>query len=320
MWLRLTEKQRVGLKLKKLCPFRVIIDHELRETDMPPQERNRFADYVAGSISVALAEDVGPGDLTAQLVPAGQQAQASVFTREACILCGRLWFDEVFAQLDKSIVVDWHIDEGVRADAGQLICTVNGTARSVLTGERTALNILQLLTATATTTHAYVDTITGTRATILDTRKTLPGLRLAQKYAVQIGGAQNHRIGLYDAILIKENHIASGGGIRKTLETALELCENALVEIEVETLDETREALQAGAHRLLLDNFSTDGLAAAVRLRDDIAPAITLEASGGITLDNIREIAETGVDYISVGALTKDVKAIDLSMQFELQD
>jgi len=286
---------------------------------MTPQERSRFADYVTGSIRIALAEDVGPGDLTTELVPAGQQAQASVFAREACTLCGRLWFDEVFEQLDQSIVIDWHIDEGGRADVDQRVCTVSGSARSVLTGERTALNFLQLLSATATTAHAYVDAITGTQATILDTRKTIPGLRLAQKYAVQIGGAQNHRIGLFDAILIKENHIASGGGIRKTLETALKLSENILVEIEVETLDETREALTAGAHRLLLDNFSTDGLAAAVQLRDNIAPDITLEASGGITLDNIRAVAETGVDYISIGALTKDVKAIDLSMQFDVQ-
>jgi len=286
---------------------------------MTPQERSRFIDYVTGSVRIALAEDVGPGDLTAELIPAGQQAQARVFAREACILCGRPWFDEVFGQLDKSIAIDWHVDEGGRAAVDQLICTVSGSARSVLTGERTALNFLQLLSATATTAHMYVDAITGTPTTILDTRKTIPGLRLAQKYAVQIGGAQNHRIGLYDAILIKENHIASGGGIRKTVETALELSENILVEIEVETLDETREALKAGAHRLLLDNFSTDGLAAAVQLRDDIAPDITLEASGGITLDNIRAVAETGVDFISIGALTKDIKAVDLSMQFDLQ-
>ncbi len=285
---------------------------------MTPQERYEFADYVAGTTHIALAEDVGPGDLTAALVPAGQQVQARVFAREACILCGRPWFDEVFGQLDKSIAIDWHVDEGSRADVDQLICTVSGSARSVLTGERTALNFLQLLSATATKVHAYVDAITDTPATILDTRKTIPGLRLAQKYAVRIGGAQNHRIGLYDAILIKENHITSGGGIRKTLETALKLSENILVEIEVETLDEAGEALKAGAHRLLLDNFSTDGLAAAVLLRDDIAPDITLEASGGITLDNIRAVAETGVDYISIGALTKDVNAIDLSMQFDL--
>jgi len=282
-------------------------------------ERNGFIDYVAGSISVALAEDVGPGDLTAELAPAGQQVQAAVFSREACTLCGQPWFNEVFRQLDESVDIDWHINEGDRAEPGKLLCTVSGSARSVLTGERTALNFLQLLSATATIAHTYVDAIAGTQATILDTRKTIPGLRLAQKYAVQIGGAQNHRIGLYDAILIKENHIASGGGIRKTLETALKLGKSVLVEIEVETLDETREALEAGAHRLLLDNFSTDGLAAAVQLRDDLAPAITLEASGGITLKNIRKIAETGVDYVSIGALTKDIKAVDLSMQFDLQ-
>ncbi|MDP6675080.1 MAG: carboxylating nicotinate-nucleotide diphosphorylase [Gammaproteobacteria bacterium] len=287
---------------------------------MPPQERNGFTDYVTGSVSVALAEDVGPGDLTAELVPLDQRAQARVVSRETCILCGRPWFDEVFAQLDDSIVVTWNVDEGERAHTDQLVCTISGSARSILTGERTALNFLQLLSATATTTHAFVDAISGTRAAILDTRKTLPGLRLAQKYAVLIGGAQNHRIGLHDAILIKENHITSGGGISKILESALQPDESVLIEIEVETLDETREALEAGAHRLLLDNFSCDGLAAAVQLRDDIAPNIDLEASGGITLDNIGAIAATGVNYISVGALTKDVKAVDLSMQFELQD
>ncbi len=286
---------------------------------MTTQNQDGFTNYVASSIKVALAEDVGPGDLTAELIPAEQQVQARVLAREACILCGQPWFDEVFRQLDASITVDWQIAEGDRAIADQLICAINGPARSVLTGERTALNFLQLLSATATTVHAYVEAISGTQTTILDTRKTIPGLRLAQKYAVQIGGAQNHRIGLYDAILIKENHIASGGGISKTLKTALELSKNILVEIEVETLDETREALKAGAHRILLDNFSTDGLAAAVRFRDEITPDITLEASGGITLDNVRAIAATGVDYISIGALTKDVKAIDLSMQFEWQ-
>jgi len=284
---------------------------------MTTQNQDSFANYVASSIKVALAEDVGPGDLTAELIPVGQQVQARVLAREACILCGRPWFDEVFRQLDASITVDWQIEEGDRAVADQLICTVNGPARSVLTGERTALNFLQLLSATASTAHDYVEAISGTQATILDTRKTIPGLRLAQKYAVRIGGAQNHRIGLYDAILIKENHIASGGGISKTIGTALQLSEDVLVEIEAETLDEMQEALKAGAHRILLDNFSTDGLATAVRLRDEMAPDITLEASGGITLDNVRAIAATGVDYISIGALTKDVKAIDLSMQFE---
>jgi nicotinate-nucleotide pyrophosphorylase (carboxylating) len=287
---------------------------------MTPEERTRFADYVSGSIRIALAEDIGPGDLTAALVPDGQRAQARVIARENCILCGRPWFDEVFGQLDESIAIDWHIDEGGRAEADQLICTVSGAAQSVLTGERTALNFLQLLSATATAAYTYVDAVTDTQAIILDTRKTIPGLRLAQKYAVRVGGAQNHRIGLYDAILIKENHIASGGGIRKTLEAATRLSTDVLIEIEVETLDQAREALEAGVHRLLLDNFSTDGLAAAVQLRNDIAPDITLEASGGITLDNIRAIAETGIDYISIGALTKDVRAIDLSMQFDLQD
>ena len=287
---------------------------------MGDTRENAFTDYVTGTIRIALAEDVGPGDLTAGLVPESQRAQARVIAREACILCGRPWFTEVFAQLDDTVTIDWEIDEGGRAEAGQLICTVNGPAHSVLTGERTALNFLQLLSATATAAHAYVGAVADTQAVILDTRKTIPGLRLAQKYAVRVGGAQNHRIGLYDAILIKENHVASGGGVRRTLEAAKRLGGDVLVEIEVETLDQAREALEAGAHRLLLDNFSPDGLAAAVRLRDDIAPDITLEASGGITLDNVRAIALAGVDYISIGALTKDVRAIDLSMQFDLGD
>ena len=280
-----------------------------------------FADYIAGSVRIGLVEDIGSGDLTASLIPESQQAQARVIARETCILCGRQWFDQVFRQLDESIVVDWQVAEGGRAKPEQLICTISGAARSMLTGERTALNFLQLLSATATIAREYVDAIRTTKAVILDTRKTIPGLRLAQKYAVRTGGAQNHRIGLHDAILIKENHIAAGGGIRKTLESAFRLSEeNILVEIEVETLDQAREALEAGAHRLLLDNFSIDSLTAAVRLRNDIAPDTALEASGGIRFDNILAVAETGIDYISVGALTKDVRAIDLSMQFELRD
>lgn len=287
---------------------------------MTPPEPDAFAQYITRSIDVALAEDVGPGDLTAQLIPATQRAEARVITRQDCVFCGRQWFDEVFHQLDADISVKWRVDDGDRVAADSRLCTVRGPARAVLTGERTALNFLQMLSATATTTRAYVDAIAGTNTTILDTRKTIPGQRLAQKYAVRAGGAQNHRIGLYDAILIKENHIASGGGIGRTLETALEIGHDVLVEIEVETLAEARAALAADAHRLLLDNFSTDDLAAAVRLRDDIAPAITLEASGGITLATVRTIAETGVDFISIGALTKDFRAIDLSMQFELHD
>ena len=280
---------------------------------------SELADYVTRSIQLALSEDVGSGDLTAGLVPARQTAVARVIAREACILCGRPWFDEVFAQLDSAVRIDWHCHEGAAVTAEQTVCTLSGTARSVLTGERTALNFLQSLSATATAAHAYVDSVSGTDTVILDTRKTIPGLRLAQKYAVRTGGAQNHRIGLFDAILIKENHIASGGGIGPTLEAAFAIDGDVLVEIEVETLDQAREALEAGAHRLLLDNFSLDGLATAVQLRNDIAPTITLEASGGITLDNVRAVAETGVDFISIGALTKDVQAIDLSMQFELQ-
>ena len=269
---------------------------------------------------LALAEDVGPGDLTAGLVPATQVASARVIAREPCILCGRPWFEEVFKQIDPAIHINWHVGEGGAVKTDQVLCEISGQARGVLTGERTALNFLQLLSATSTITHHYVAAVEDTKATILDTRKTIPGLRLAQKYAVQIGGAQNHRIGLYDAILIKENHIAAGGGIAATIATALNIENDALVEAEVETLDEAKAALEAGAHRLLLDNFSIDGLKSAVNLRDQIAPGITLEASGGITLENVLAVASTGIDFISIGALTKDVKAIDLSMQFELSD
>lgn len=275
-------------------------------------------DYITGSVSVALAEDVGTGDLTANLIPEAQKACAIVTTREDIIVAGSPWFEEVFAQLDGQIEVDWNRAEGERAAAMEALCTVTGPARTILTGERTALNFLQLLSATATQTGTYVAAIAGTSAVILDTRKTLPGLRLAQKYAVLCGGAQNHRIGLYDAILIKENHIVSAGSIQSAVTAAHEQNTGVLIEVEVETLDQGRDALRSGAHRLLLDNFELEELREAVRLRDNEAPTITLEASGGINLGNIRQVAETGVDFISVGALTKDVEAADLSMRFQL--
>ncbi|MFW2403830.1 MAG: carboxylating nicotinate-nucleotide diphosphorylase [Gammaproteobacteria bacterium] len=277
-----------------------------------------LAQYLMTSVGVALAEDVGPGDLTAVLVPAEQRAIARVVTRENCVICGQPWFDEVFAQLDKSVEVEWRCREGERVTADQALCEIRGPARAVLTGERTALNFLQLLSATATAARRYADAVADTQTIILDTRKTIPGLRLAQKYAVMAGGAANHRIGLYDAILIKENHITAAGGIEAAVGNAMRNASDVLIEVEVETLDQLAETLATPAQRVLLDNFSLSGMRKAVAMRDDRNEDVTLEASGGITLDNVREIAETGVDYISIGALTKDVRAIDLSMRFQI--
>jgi len=263
-------------------------------------------------------EDVGNGDLTAGLVPAEQQATATVISRDAAVICGRPWFDEVFRQLDPEVQVEWLVDEGAHVKADTELCRVTGGARPILTGERSALNFLQLLSATATVAAEYTAAVSGTAATILDTRKTIPGLRLAQKYAVATGGAANHRIGLYDAVLIKENHIVAAGNITIAVQTAREQSGNVLVEVEVESLAEAEQALQAKADRLLLDNFTADMLREAVALRNQLAPAITLEASGGVSLETVRNIAECGVDFISVGSLTKDVKAVDLSMRFLL--
>jgi len=269
-------------------------------------------------VQAALMEDVGNGDLTAGLVPAEQQATATVISRDAAVICGRPWFDEVFRQLDPEVQVEWLVDEGAHVKADTELCRVTGGARPILTGERSALNFLQLLSATATVAAEYTAAVSGTAATILDTRKTIPGLRLAQKYAVATGGAANHRIGLYDAVLIKENHIVAAGNITIAVQTAREQSGNVLVEVEVESLAEAEQALQAKADRLLLDNFTADMLREAVALRNQLAPAITLEASGGVSLETVRNIAECGVDFISVGSLTKDVKAVDLSMRFLL--
>jgi nicotinate-nucleotide pyrophosphorylase (carboxylating) len=267
------------------------------------------------SVRFALAEDVGSGDLTAGLVPESRQAQAVIISRQSAVVCGQAWFEEVFRQLDKSTFIEWRKDDGDSVAAEEIICEVGGPARAMLTGERTALNFLQLLSGTATIARSFVDAVSGTGATILDTRKTLPGLRLAQKYAVRCGGAENHRIGLFDAILIKENHIASAGSIEAAVAAASKH-RDVLVEVEVETLEQVTEALAAKADRLLLDNFSLQQLSDSVKLRDQIAPGIGLEASGGISLDSVRKIAESGVDFISIGALTKDVRAADLSMRF----
>jgi nicotinate-nucleotide pyrophosphorylase (carboxylating) len=264
----------------------------------------------------ALDEDVGDGDLTAGLLPADAGAEAEIVAREAAVLCGADWVDEVFRQLDARVTVEWLAADGARLEAGQVVCRLRGPARSILTGERCALNFLQTLSATATQAARYVDAVAGTGAVVLDTRKTIPGLRLAQKYAVRCGGAQNHRVGLFDAVLIKENHIRAAGSVAAALAAAA-AHSDVMVEIEVETLDELDQALAAGARRILLDNFDTATLAAAVRRT---AGAAQLEASGGVDLDTVRGIAQTGVDYISVGQLTKHVIAVDYSLLFRAAD
>lgn len=270
-------------------------------------------------VANALGEDVGTGDLTAGLVDESALTGAQVIAREPMIIAGRPWFDEVFRQLDERVIVDWYIDDGRDADTNDVICKLVGPARAILSGERTALNFLQTLSATATQTARYVAAIEGTRARLLDTRKTLPGLRLAQKYAVRQGGGHNHRIGLFDAILVKENHIKAAGGIAEVLQKTAGIDDEVLVEIEVESLAEMKIALDAGATRILLDNFSLDELREAVRTNAGYGyVAAELEASGNVTLDTIRDIAETGVDFISTGAITKNVAASDLSMLFSI--
>ncbi len=272
-------------------------------------------EIIARQVRTALEEDLGTGDLTAQLIPTETLAEASLITREEAVICGRPWFDEVFAQLDSGVVVAWELAEGDRVTPGQVLCRLSGRARAILSGERTALNYLQTLSGTASLARRYAEAVAGTGARVLDTRKTLPGLRLPQKYAVRCGGGHNHRIGLFDAILIKENHIAAAGSITAALEAARTTAPGVDIEVEVENLEELREALAGGAKHILLDNFTLDGLREAVGLS---AGAARLEASGGVNLSNIREIALTGVNDISVGGLTKDVRAIDLSMRFRL--
>lgn len=271
--------------------------------------------HIAAEVRAALAEDVGDGDLTAALVPATATARASLVCREPAVLCGCAWFDAVFAVLDPHIQITWLAVDGDRLARDQTVCRLAGNARALLTGERTALNFLQTLSGTASAAAAYVERVAGTSATILDTRKTLPGLRLAQKYAVRCGGASNHRIGLYDAVLIKENHIRSAGSIAAALHAAQGVAGGAMVEIEVESLDELQQALTAGATRILLDNFDNAALREAVRLTDRRA---ALEASGGVNLDSVASIAATGVDFISVGQITKDLRATDYSLLFDV--
>jgi len=261
----------------------------------------------------ALAEDIGSGDITAPLIPATLQAQAEVISREEAVACGTAWFDGVFQTLDPQVRIAWQVRDGDTVTPGQTLCTLTGPARALLSGERTALNFLQTLSGTATRARRYAAAVTGTGVKVLDTRKTLPGLRAAQKYAVRCGGGFNHRMGLYDAVLIKENHILAAGSITRAVTAARRGARGKTVEVEVETLEELQEALAAAADIILLDNFSIEDLTQAVAVSRTRAK---LEASGGITLDNIRRIAETGVDYISVGAMTKDVQAVDLSMRF----
>jgi nicotinate-nucleotide pyrophosphorylase (carboxylating) len=273
--------------------------------------------YVSQTVATALHEDVGSGDLTAQLIPADRVARAAVITREDAVLCGTGWFDEVFRQVDPRVRVTWSARDGERVRADQQLCTLEGAARSLLTGERAALNFLQMLSATATATSKYVDAVAGTKCRILDTRKTIPGLRVAQKYAVRCGGGTNHRIGLFDAILVKENHIAAAGSIAGAVSEARRVAPKVLLEVEVENLTQLREALDARVDRILLDNFSLEQMRDAVKVTRQHTNARTeLEASGNMSLENLRAVADTGVDFISVGGLTKHVKAIDLSMRF----
>jgi nicotinate-nucleotide pyrophosphorylase (carboxylating) len=274
--------------------------------------------YISETVASALCEDVGTGDLTAELIPASQSARARVITRENAVICGSAWFDEVFRQVDARVKVSWKVRDADAVAPGDELCTLEGPARAILTGERTALNFLQMLSAAATTTRTYVDAVTGTKCRILDTRKTIPGLRVAQKYAVVCGGGTNHRIGLFDAILVKENHIAAAGSIGSAVQAARALPRKVMVEVEVETLDELRQALYSGVDRILLDNFSNDQLREAVQITHSHPNKnIELEASGNISLETLRSVAETGVDFISVGGLTKHVRAVDLSMRFE---
>lgn len=277
------------------------------------------AELAAADVQRALLEDAGSGDLTAELVPAGRLVRARVLARESAVLCGAPWVEAVVRQLHPQARIQWHAGEGTRCEADQVVLEIVGEARPLLTAERTALNFLQLLSAVSTRTARYVDAVRGTRAQIVDTRKTLPGLRLAQKYAVRTGGGVNHRIGLYDAVLIKENHIAAAGGISAALAAVARVAPRAqFVEIEVETLAQLDEALSQGARMILLDNMAMSDLREAVRRNEAMGEQrAVLEISGGVTLDSVRALAETGVDRISVGSLTKDIQAVDFSMRFQ---
>jgi len=263
-----------------------------------------------------LAEDVGTGDLTALVIPEEKSAKATVVTREAMLVCGQAWVDAVFKKLDPDVEIDWQYKEGQQAFSGDVLCYLSGSARALLTGERAALNMLQTLSATASLASQFAKALEGTSTVVLDTRKTIPGLRLAQKYAVRCGGAMNHRVGLYDGILIKENHIMAAGSIKNAVAAARVVSNTVEVEVEVENIAEVKQALDAKADILLLDNFSLEQLKEAVALNKGVAK---LEASGNVNLSTIRDIAKTGVDFISVGALTKNIQAVDLSMRVNLE-
>ncbi len=271
------------------------------------------AALIEQQVRAALAEDLGGGDRTVALLPADRRSRVELISRQNAVVCGRAWFDEVFRQLDPGVRIEWRAADGERVERGRILCALTGSTRALLSGERTAMNHLQTLSGTASRARLYADAVAGLPVRLLDTRKTLPGLRVQQKYAVRCGGCHNHRMGLFDAILIKENHILAAGSIAAALEAAFDVAVGLPVEIEVESLGELEEALAAGATHLLLDNFELDRLRRAVDL---VGGKARLEASGGVTLDSVRDIAETGVDDISVGDLTKDVASIDLSMRF----
>jgi nicotinate-nucleotide pyrophosphorylase (carboxylating) len=276
--------------------------------------RHLIEEAVTADVTRALQEDVGAGDLTARLIPEGRGGRARLMTRVTGVLCGVEWFSRTFQELDPDVEIFWHHRDGEEIVAGSSVCEIEGNARAMLTAERTAMNFVQMLSGVATKARRYVRAIEGTRARIYDTRKTIPGLRIAQKYAVRAGGANNHRIGLYDGILIKENHIVAAGGLRQAVEKALhDVPEGTMLQVEVETLEQLQDAIAAGAKLVLLDNFQLDGMRKAVELT---AGRAELEASGGVTLQTVLAIAQTGVDRISVGALTKDIEALDLSMGF----
>ena len=271
--------------------------------------------YIQSSVSNALIEDIGSGDVTGLLIDENEVSMATIITRENAVICGIDWVEEVFAQLEGDVHIEWEVEDGDFVEAGKTLCSISGNSRALLTGERTALNFLQTLSATASIAKTYADEVQGTVSKVLDTRKTIPGLRLAQKYAVSCGGCENHRIGLFDAILIKENHIEAAGSINKAVEDARFNNPDLSIEVEVENMDELQQALDAGVDRIMLDNFNPEQILTAIKATDKKAE---LEASGGITIKNIKEYAETGVDYISIGALTKDIQSIDLSMRFGL--
>ncbi len=285
------------------------------EPAMPNLTLADLRDEITANVQTALREDVGGGDITAQLITAERSASARIITREAATICGTAWVDEVFRQLDPRVNVNWLVQDGQRVTADQPLFTLQGPARALLSGERSALNFLQTLSAVATHSQHYADLVAGTQVKLLDTRKTLPGLRLAQKYAVTCGGCHNHRIGLYDAFLIKENHIAACGGIAQAIQAAQQIAPGKPVEVEVESLEELQQALDACADIIMLDELSLEDMRTAVNLTTGRAK---LEASGGINASTLRSVAETGVDYISLGTLTKDIKAVDLSMRLSL--